>query len=92
MVSRRELMGISAGYRVDKWSVTDSSGDLVDEDHAGWDDDLTFTATRWQLYEGSLVGAPADVASAIRNVGDSHNELDDKGRLRKSRPGNVRRL
>lgn len=46
MVSRRELMGISAGYRVDKWSVTDSSGDLVDEDHAGWDDDLTFTATR----------------------------------------------
>jgi phage head maturation protease len=70
MVSRGELTGISAGYRVDQWRVTDSDGAPVDEDNVGWDADLTFTATRWQLYEGSLVGVPADTAAAIRKLGN----------------------
>jgi phage head maturation protease len=70
MVKRGELTGISAGYRVDQWRVTDSDGSLVDEDYASWDADLTFTATRWQLYEGSLVGVPADIASVVRKLGN----------------------
>jgi hypothetical protein len=70
MVSRKELTGISAGYSVSKWAVRDADGDLVDED-AGvlWDADLTFTATRWMLFEASLVGVPADAMSAIRSHG-----------------------
>jgi phage head maturation protease len=70
MVSRGELTGISAGYRVDQWRVTDSDGALVDENNTSWNDDLTFTAVRWQLYEASLVGVPADTAAAIRKLGN----------------------
>jgi phage head maturation protease len=70
MVARGELTGISAGYRVDEWRVTDSDGALVDENNTSWDDDLTYTATRWQLYEASLVGVPADILSAVRKLGN----------------------
>jgi phage head maturation protease len=76
MVARGELTGISAGYRVDTWSVTDADGDIVDEGRAGWDDDLTFTATRWQLYEGSLVGIPADIHSAVRKLGRDSDHVE----------------
>jgi hypothetical protein len=34
-----------------------------------WDDDLTFTATRWELHEVSLVSVPADPLSGIRSLG-----------------------
>src|SRR6185437_7275956 len=78
MVARGELSGISAGYRVTEWSVQDADGNELDPDRIGWSDDgLTFTATRWQLYEASLVGVPADSASAIRNVGGSANTVTD---------------
>jgi hypothetical protein len=69
MVKRGEVTGISAGYRVESWRVTDFEGDVVDESSANWSDDLTFTATRWILYEGSLVGVPADILSSVRKVG-----------------------
>jgi phage head maturation protease len=69
MVARGELTGISAGYAVDEWMITDADGDVVDERNVRWDDDLTFTATRWQLFEASLVGVPADAASSIRSLG-----------------------
>jgi phage head maturation protease len=75
MVSRGELSGISAGYRVDKWQITDADGDVVDERDVRWDDELTFTATRWQLFEASLVGVPADAASMIRSLGSYNDEL-----------------
>jgi phage head maturation protease len=69
MVARGEITGISAGYKVLSWLVTDADGDVVDESRANWSDELTFTAERWQLYEASLVGVPADIASAIRRAG-----------------------
>jgi hypothetical protein len=68
MVARGEITGISAGYKVLSWLVTDADGDVVDESNASWSDDLTFVAERWQLYEASLVGVPADIASAIRRA------------------------
>jgi phage head maturation protease len=68
MVKRGELTGISAGYRVLSWQVTDADGDIVDESNAGWSDELTFVAKRWQLYEASLCSVQADFASAIRKV------------------------
>jgi len=60
MTARGELVGISAGYRVDQWQITGADGDVVDEADVRWSDNLTFTATRWQLFEASLVGVPAD--------------------------------
>jgi hypothetical protein len=38
MVARGEITGISAGYRVDEWLITDEDGDLVDERNTRWDD------------------------------------------------------
>jgi len=81
MVARGEITGISAGYRVDEWMITDADGDVVDERDVRWDDDLTFTATRWQLFEASLVGVPADGASMIRSLGGRNELADIKARM-----------
>jgi phage head maturation protease len=84
MVKRGEVTGISAGYRVTTWSIKDLDGDIVDESNASWSDELTFTATRWILYEGSLVGVPADIASAIRKAGgdtDADSVADVRARM-----------
>jgi hypothetical protein len=77
MVSRGELSALSCGYKVTKWSITDSDGAPVDERHAVWDDDLSFTATKWQILEASLVGVPADAAALVRNCGDGGRDVHD---------------
>lgn len=77
MISRNEVTALSAGYRVDEWSVTDADGDVVDERNVSWDDNLIFTATKWQLFEASLVGVPADAASMIRSMSGSDPVLTD---------------
>lgn len=71
MVSRGEIAGISAGYRIEDWEISDADGKVLDpeKDRVRWDDDLTFTATRWQLLEASLVGVPADGTAMIRSLG-----------------------
>jgi hypothetical protein len=72
MVARGEIAGISAGYSVSEWEITDKKGNVIDPDvdRIRWDDDgLTFTATRWALHEGSLVSVPADPLSGIRSLG-----------------------
>jgi len=68
MISRGEISSISAGYRVTEWSCVDSDGDAVDPNYASWDDNLVFTATRWQLLEASLVGVPADSLATVRSL------------------------
>ena len=77
MVARGELAGVSAGYRVDQWEITNSDGGVVDpdKDRLRWDDDLTFTATRWALYECSLVGVPADTSAMIRSLGGGYDPV-----------------
>jgi hypothetical protein len=66
MVARGEIAGISAGYRVEEWEVADAEGRFVDPDSMRWDEDnLTFTATRWELLETSLVTVPADAGAGI---------------------------
>jgi phage head maturation protease len=70
MVSRGEISGISIGYRVDDWEIKDGDGNIInpEKDRVRWDDDeLTFTATDWQLLEASLVTVPADATAAIRS-------------------------
>jgi hypothetical protein len=72
MVGRGEIAGISAGYAVNEWEVTDKKGTVIDPEveRIRWDEDgLTFTATRWMLHEGSLVSVPADQHSSIRSFG-----------------------
>ncbi len=67
-MARGELRGISIGYRVDAWSITDANGNPIDADvgmiYPG--DDLTFTATHWELHEVSFVAIPADPAAKAR--------------------------
>jgi phage head maturation protease len=77
MVARGEVAGISAGYRVDSWLITDADGGAVDERNIRWDDDLTFTATRWALYECSVVGVPADGAAMVRSLGGHNRAIAD---------------
>jgi hypothetical protein len=71
MVERGEIAGISAGYTVREWEISDAKGNILDPEitNIRSDDDLTFTATRWDLHEGSLVSVPADHLSGIRSLG-----------------------
>jgi phage head maturation protease len=66
MVARGELNAVSVGYRVTKWGVADANGNAVDPERAHIH--LTFTATRWQLFEVSLVGVPADGAALVNRL------------------------
>jgi hypothetical protein len=67
MVARGEIAGVSAGYRVTEWEVSDADGRVLDPAYLRWDDDdLTFEAVRWQLIECSLVSCPADAGAGIR--------------------------
>lgn len=73
MVARKEVNGISIGYRVDDWTISDGEGHAVNPviDHLRWDDnDLTFTASKWSLLECSLCNIPADDHAGIRAFGD----------------------
>ena len=38
-----------------------------------FNDNLIFTATRWELHEGSLVSVPADASATIRSMGGGHD-------------------
>jgi hypothetical protein len=62
---------------VDQWSVEDEDGNIIDteKDRIRWDDDLTFTATRWELLEASLVAVPADSGSIVRSLSHSDPSL-----------------
>jgi HK97 family phage prohead protease len=68
MVQRGEIAGISAGYTVNRWEISDDEGNIIDDaDSIRWDDNLTYTATKWDLHECSLVSVPADPLSGIRS-------------------------
>ena len=72
MVSRGEIAGISAGYCVREWEITDAKGTVIDPEveRIRWDETgLTFTAVKWDLHEASLVSVPADPLSGIRSMG-----------------------
>jgi HK97 family phage prohead protease len=73
MVARGEITGVSAGYKVNRWEVTDDDGNVIDPERIRWNDDgqLTFTAKRWELLESSLVTVPADAEALIRSAKNS---------------------
>jgi hypothetical protein len=86
MVARGEISGISAGYRVDEWEIADQDGNVIDPEKSQlrWDDtDLTFTATKWELHECSLVSVPADSLSGVRSLGSGGDRIADiRARMR----------
>jgi hypothetical protein len=71
LVSRGTVRGVSIGYRVEQWEVTDTDGDIVDPSRLRWDDQATctYTAVRWELLEVSLVSVPADPNAFVRSLG-----------------------
>jgi hypothetical protein len=71
MVARGEISGVSAGYQVREWEISDEDGNIIDPDRASYEDDLTFTATRWSLLECSLVSVPADAMASVRSLDDT---------------------
>jgi phage head maturation protease len=75
MVSRGEIAGINAGYTVREWEITDAKGNVLDPEvqRINFDEDLMFTATRWELVECSLVSVPADSAAMVRSLGGGHD-------------------
>jgi hypothetical protein len=89
MVARGEISGISAGYSVREWEISDAEGTVLDPEvqNIRWDDDLTFTAIKWDLHEASLVSVPADHLSGIRSLGGgdravvSNNFADARARM-----------
>jgi hypothetical protein len=66
MVARGEIAGISAGYSVNSWEITDKKGNMIDASAVRFDD---VTATRWSLHECSLVTCPADSSAGVRSFG-----------------------
>jgi phage head maturation protease len=72
MVRDGMLKGASVGYSISEFEITDPDGNIIDPEKTRlhWDDtENTYTASRWQLLEVSLVGVPADAASAVRSFG-----------------------
>jgi phage head maturation protease len=77
MVRRNEIVGVSAGYRVEQWEISDEDGNIVDPERASFDDDLIFTGIRWELHEVSLVSCPLDSSALVRNSNSDGGSLDD---------------
>jgi phage head maturation protease len=68
MIARGIIRGVSIGYSVSSWLVTDEDGNVVDPSRLRWDGEYIFTAKRFELIECSLVSVPADPSAMTRSV------------------------
>ena len=77
-VSRGEVTGISIGYNVRTWTLTEQT-----------DESDTWTATRWELLEVSLVPVPADPAAGVRSAPGNHQPgaTQEDNDMRRNLPG-----
>jgi phage head maturation protease len=80
LVSRGTVRGISIGYKVDEWEITDSDDKVVDPDRErlAWDEEYTFSAKRWELLEVSLVSVPADPDAFVRSLDGNFRDLVER--------------
>jgi phage head maturation protease len=78
MTSRGEISGISLGYVVHDWEVSDDGGNIIDpdKDRVRFDDDLIFTAVKWEIHEASIVLCPADPSARIRSIDGNRSYRD----------------
>jgi phage head maturation protease len=77
MVARGEVSGISAGFHVERWEITDEDGRVFDPeyDHISANADITYTASRWQLLEISIVCVPQDPLAVITSVAGAETRV-----------------
>lgn len=80
MVSRGELLGISIGYAVRTWQLTESTEDLD-----------TWTAASWELLEVSLVPVPADPNAGVRSVASTPGQPAANGDIQEDDDDMLRR-
>lgn len=71
LVSRGTVRGISIGYSVSRFEITDEDGNVIDpdKDRMAWGETYTFTAKRFSLLECSIVSVPADSSAYVRSAG-----------------------
>lgn len=84
MVSRGELRGVSIGYRVTKWVMTE----MDDNERETW------RAVAWELLEVSLVPVPADPNAGVRSAdgpmpGENGNRaaIEEEDEMNRNLPG-----
>lgn len=84
LVKRGVVKGLSIGYRVDSWEVTDEDGNVIDpeRDRMAFDEQYTFTGTRWELLELSMVSVPADAGAFFRSARALADDLPLGGVIR----------
>jgi phage head maturation protease len=94
IVSRGEITGISIGYIVREWEIIDQNGRVLDPDadRIPLDGSLTFTATRYDLLEASLVSVPADSEAMIRSLGVVPSYIRDARARMRARQRMVERM
>jgi phage head maturation protease len=68
LISRGVIRGVSIGYAVTAWEITNDEGDVVDPSRLQWDGEYIFRAAQWTLLELSLVSVPADSSAMTRSV------------------------
>jgi hypothetical protein len=74
LVSRGEVAGISPGFHVEKWTIKDEAGRVLDPeyDYISPDaDDITYEATRWRLLEISICCVQQDPLAVITSVANA---------------------
>jgi Caudovirus prohead serine protease len=71
MIERGELKGVSIGYQVREWTISDADGNVIDPEttRISFGDDLIFTASRFEVLELSLCSVAADPDARVRSLG-----------------------
>jgi hypothetical protein len=84
LVARGVVRGVSIGYRVDEWEVTDEDGNKVDpeKERMLFGENYTFTAKRWELLEVSMVSVPADAGAFFRSAAPARASLTGNAAVR----------
>lgn len=71
-VQRGSLKGVSVGYSVSEWELTEQGNEENPD---------TYTATKWQPYEISIVSIPADASVGVGRSMDTEEQTEQPATL-----------